>query len=325
MESLALATVVVDTGGIISAVDGAACGVVLGKDFVGRTWADVFSGWSLPSALPEDPKAYPFLLRGRTPKGDPVFVEMFHLPQAGINGPVVAVFRSDEVTALPYRLQQLCAVGEVACGVSHEMNNALTLVCGWLEVLRGELGENSPHQRTITVIREEAARTAELTRNLQEVARGASETPHDLDLNELLGDVTGLVRREMEKNRIVVDSQIAPDLPTVCGSAGRLKQALLNLLVNARQAMPDGGRIILTAGPEDGGVAVSVQDSGCGIPLELHSHIFRTFFTTKSDGTGLGLPITKKIIEDHGGVIQMESEPGCGARFTIRLPARAEP
>ena len=137
------------------------------------------------------------------------------------------------------------------------MNNALTLVCGWLEVLRGELGENSPHLRTINVVREEAARTAELTRNLQEVARGASETPRDLDLNELLGEVTGLVRREMEKNRIVVDSQIAPDLPTVCGSAGRLKQALLNLLVNARQAMPDGGRIVLSAGREgDGRVAV---------------------------------------------------------------------
>ena len=90
--------------------------------------------------------------------------------------------------------------------------------------------------------------------------------------------------------------------------------------------MPDGGRIVLTAGRErDGRVAVSVQDTGCGIPLELRAHIFRTFFTTKTDGTGLGLPITKKIVEDHGGAIQMESEPGHGARFTIRLPARAEP
>lgn len=326
MESLALATVVVDKGGVISAVDGAACGIVLGNDLVGRTWAEVFSGWSLPSALPEDPKAYPFLLRGRTPKGDPVFVEMLRLPQTAADRPIVALFRSDEVTALPHRLQQLCAVGEVACSVSHEMNNALTLVCGWLEVLRGELGENSPQLRTINLVREEAARTAELTRNLQEVARGASETPRDLDLNELLREVTGLVHREMERNRIVVDSQIAPDLPTVCGSAGRLKQALLNLLVNARQAMPDGGHILLTAGRErDGGVAVSVQDTGCGIPLELRSLVFRTFFTTKAGGTGLGLPITKKIVEDHGGVIQMESEPGHGARFTIRLPARAEP
>ena len=323
MESLALATVVVDTGGTISAVDGAACGIVLGNDLVGRTWAEVFAGWSLPTALPEDPKAYPFLLRGRTPKGDPVFVEMIRLPQNGAGRPIMALFRSDEVTALPYRLQQLCAVGEVACSVSHEMNNALTLVCGWLEVLRGELGENSPHLRTINVVRDEAARTAELTRNLQEVARGASETPRDLDLNELLGEVTGLVRREMEKNRIVVDSQIAPDLPTVCGSAGRLKQALLNLLVNARQAMPDGGRIVLTAGREgDGRVAVSVQDTGCGIPLELRAHVFRTFFTTKTDGTGLGLPITKKIVEDHGGTIRVESEPGRGSRFTILLPAR---
>jgi signal transduction histidine kinase len=130
----------------------------------------------------------------------------------------------------------------------------------------------------------------------------------------------------MEKNRIVVDSQIAPDLPTVCGSAGRLKQALLNLLVNARQAMPDGGRITISADRErDGRVAVAVEDTGCGIPSELHAHVFRTFFTTKSDGTGLGLPITKKIVEDHGGMIQMESEPGHGARFTIHLPTRTEP
>jgi len=325
MELPALATVIVDNRGVISAADGAGSGA-LGENLVGRAWADVFSGWGLPTALPEDPKAYPLLLRGVTPQGAAIFVEMFLLPPVGSQRLIAALFRTDEVTALPRRLQQLCAVGEVACSVSHEINNALTLVCGWLEVLRGDLGEGSPHLPTINLVREEAARTAELARNLQEVARGAAEPPRELDLKELLGEVAGLVRREMEKNRIAMDSRIAPDLPTVCGSAGRLKQALLNLLVNAQQAMPDGGSIILAAGQgPDGRVCVSVQDTGCGIPPELHSRVFRAFFTTKSDGTGLGLPITKKIVEDHGGTIRMESEPGRGSRFTILLPARASP
>ena len=326
MELPALATVIVDNRGVISAADGTADGFALGEKLVGRGWGDAFGSWGLPSALPEDPKAYPLLLRGVTPHGAPVFVEMFLLPPVGPQRPVAALFRTDDVTALPLRLQQLCAVGEVACSVSHEINNALTLVCGWLEVLRGDLGESSPHLPTINLLREEAGRMAELARNLQEVARGAAEPPRELDLKELLGEVAGLVRREMQKNRIAMDARIAPDLPTICGSAGRLKQALLNLLANARQAMPEGGSIVLTAGRQpDGHVCVSVEDTGCGIPPELHSRVFRAFFTTKSNGTGLGLPITKKIVEDHGGTIRLESEPGRGSRFTILFPARAAP
>ena len=204
------------------------------------------------------------------------------------------------------------------------MNNALTLVCGWLEVLRGELGDNSPHLRTVNVVREEAARTAELTRNLQEVARGASETPRDLDLNELLGEVTGLVRREMEKNRIVVDSQIAPDLPTVCGSAGRLKQALLNLLINALQAVERRGRIVVRVAAGGGFVSFEVRDTGPGIAPDKLATIFEPYYTTKSEGTGLGLWIAQQVALAHGGDIVAGNAPGGGASFTLRLPARAE-
>jgi two-component system NtrC family sensor kinase len=226
---------------------------------------------------------------------------------------------------MPPRLQQLCAVGEVSCGVCHEINNALTIVCGWLEVLRGDLGSDSPHLPTIELLRREAERLALLTRNLQEVARGENETPVDLNLKELLDEVAGLVSNDMEKNNIVFKTDLDAELPSVRGSVGRLKQALLNLLVNARQAMPKGGEILLAAHKADGQVALSVQDNGCGIPMELHARIFNTFFTTKPDGTGLGLPITKKIVEDHGGTIQLESAPQLGSRFTIRLPVRASP
>ena len=324
MERLTLATVIVDKFGIIAAADGAAGGVAFGRDFVGRLGAQFLSDWGLPDSFPDSPEAYPIRVRSASPKGEPVCVDIFRLPPGDREQPVVVLIRPAETSALSFRLQQLSGVGEIACNVSHEMNNALTIVCGWLEVLRGDVGNDSPHLPTIDLLRREAARLAELTRNLQEVARGGAEAPEDLDLKKLLADVTSLVHYDMEKNKIALETRISEDLPLVRGSSGRLKQALLNLLVNARQAMPAGGRITLVAAPDhDGHMCLAVRDTGCGIPAELHSRVFHTGFTTKPDGTGLGLSITKKIVEDHGGTVQLESAPGQGACFTIKLPVRS--
>lgn len=233
-----------------------------------------------------------------------------------------SVIEAEEPEALPARLQQLCGLGEISSNVAHEVNNALTILSGWLEVLRTDLAD-SPSKATVELLLGEVERIGKLTRNLQQVARGVQETPRDLDLGALLNDVSELVQRDMEKNRITLETRIAADLPPVCGRVGGLKQAMLNLLVNARQATQPGGRIALCAdaGP-DGQVTVTVRDTGCGIPPGLIAHVFQPFFTTKAEGTGLGLCITKRIIEEHGGALRLESKQGEWTLVTLELPAR---
>lgn len=321
MEPLALATVMIDDDGRIRAADGAVGGAVFGAEFVSRLWTDAFGSWGL-SSLPETNDLYPCRLRGFTPGGDSVFVDLLRLPSAGAGPFRLAIFREDESTALSPRMQALCGIGEISCSVSHEIKNALTPVCGYLDLWR-ELGVQELPK--FDLVQKEARRIAELTHNLQDVARGVTDEPEELDLQRLIAEVTGLFGREMEKSEIVMEARIDPELPRVRGTAGRLKQALINLLVNARHATPPGGHITVAAQKVNGHVELFVEDTGCGIPTELHARVFRTFYTTKPDGTGLGLPITKQIVEDHGGTIHLASVPGQGARFTISLPVRSTP
>lgn len=246
------------------------------------------------------------------------------LPADGLALPAADGERGMEgADGIPARLQQLCGLGEISSNVAHEINNALTILSGWLEVLKSDLAD-SPSRPTVDLLLGEVERIGKLTRNLQQVARGAQEPPAELDLDRLLSEVADLVRCDMDKNQVALETRIAPDLPAIRGRVGGLKQAMLNLLVNARQATPPGGRIELCATPgPDGCVTVTVRDTGCGIPPELLDQVFQPFFTTKPEGTGLGLCITKRIIEEHGGALRLDSRPGEGALVTMELPARA--
>jgi len=137
--------------------------------------------------------------------------------------------------------------------------------------------------------------------------------------------VLALVRNDMQNSNIKVESRLAGDLPLIRGTSARLKQALLNLLLNARQAMPSGGSVTVSADVDaQSFVRVAVEDSGCGIPKEARGRVFNPFFSTKENGTGLGLSVTRRIVEDHGGSLQLESEPGVGTRFTMRFPATVQ-
>lgn len=321
MESQSVATLILDQEGAVQAANGSVGDVSFAEASSGRRWPDCFQGWLPSPSLPELPDETMRRSRCFTPDGFPAVVDVIALPDATPQRQFLVTVRADEVSTLPLRLQQLCNVGEVSCGISHEMNNALTILCGWLEVMRGDMKEDHPQRGTIDLLRDEANRLATLARNLQEVARGDANSHEDLDVEKLLTEVTGLVRHEMERSRINLETSFEQGIPRVHGNSGRLKQALLNLLVNARQAMPEGGKITVAANRNQGShVDLVVEDTGTGIPLEYQARVFRNFFTTKQGGTGLGLPITKRIIEDHGGTIELESNPGSGSRFTIRLP-----
>jgi two-component system sensor histidine kinase HydH len=168
---------------------------------------------------------------------------------------------------------------------------------------------------------EESERVCMLARNLLEVARSTGAEQEPLDLAAVIADMLCLVRNDMKTSNVRVEERIEPDLPPVLGSRGRLKQALLNLLVNARQAMPKGGQVTLRVERDgDGRVAIRVADTGVGIPPENMERIFEPYFTTKENGTGLGLPVTRRIVEEHGGTLGVTSQAGAGTEFVIRLP-----
>lgn len=334
MEPISVGLVVVNESGIIAALDGPTERFGIMSDAVGQPWDEAFAPWDVPVLWHEDASALPCRLFATSPTGEPVSMEFFRIPvskdsspgAAGAEKPSIIVhLRGDLAHSIPEKQQQLCSLGELAAGVAHEMNNALTLVVGWLDLLFADMPEGDSRRDTLELLMNESMRVSKLTNNLLEVARGAGAPPQPLDVSQILEEVLALVRNEMHNSNIKLESRLPPELPAIRGTSARLKQALLNLLLNARQAMPSGGRVTISADvDEDSFVRVAVEDTGCGIPQDVQAQIFNPFFTTKKNGTGLGLSVTRRIVEDHGGSIQLESRPGSGARFTMRLPVMVE-
>jgi two-component system NtrC family sensor kinase len=288
----------------------------------GRGWADAFASWGLPAMPRAETPGEPCETYVYSPTGEAVHVVFLPIPSRQGPTQTMAVFRSALGNNLTDRQEQLCGLGEISAGVAHEMNNALTLLAGWLELLMADHEDNPSLRPTLELLMDEASRIGRLTRNLLEVARGAAEPQRELSVRDILDEVLTLVRYEMQHSNIELERIVPEDLPPVSASSGRLKQAVLNLLLNARQAMPSGGKVTVSAiRDRKGYLNLAVSDTGCGIPDELQPRIFSPFFTTKKNGTGLGLSVTRRIVEDHGGTIKLESKPGAGTRFTMRIPS----
>jgi signal transduction histidine kinase len=325
METISCTTVVVDDTGQIVALDGVDGSLGINPDIAGRPWMDAFESWGLPplangSAVTDARQMY-----ACSPTGEALNVEFIPIPSRNGSRQTIVLFRSAFGSSISDRQEQLCGLGEIAAGVAHEMNNALTLLIGWLELLMVDYQSDMKLFPTLDLLMGEANRIGQLTRNLLEVARGNAESSRPLDLGGILDEVLTLVRYEMQNSNIELERIVPDNLPTIQGSSGRLKQAMLNLLLNARQAMPTGGKVTVSAAPDPNGfVNLAVSDTGCGMSEDTSSRIFSPFFTTKENGTGLGLSVTRKIIEDHGGVMELESALGKGTRFTLKLPAATE-
>ena len=318
MERTTLAVLVADDRGIIVGQGGDAARFGFNGNLVGKSCAEVFSNghaqWS--------ESGWPVRAQIQVPNGERAQVDVCSL--SAPESRRLLIIRDEDAGLTPQQ-EVLCGLGELSASVAHEINNALTLLCGWLELVKGETAPGSSQYKTMELLAGESERIGHLTRNLLQVARGANEKPHDIDLAALVAEVVKLMQYDMKNCNIEVETRLAAGLPPVCGSAGRLKQALINLLVNARQAMPGGGKLAIIAQADGAGrVTLSVEDSGPGIAPELQGKIFSPFFTTKREGTGLGLPVTRRIAEDHGGTLSLRSRPGEGARFTLSLPARAQ-
>ncbi len=221
---------------------------------------------------------------------------------------------------------KLAAVGEMAASVAHELNNPLTTVTGFSELVLEDLPEDSPHKKELLMVLKEARRASSVVRRLLDFSRQGERVRASADLNEVVNDVIALTRHLVQTNKValIVEPDVA--LPWVSIDSNQMKQVLLNLIHNGLQAMPRGGemqvRTFLGKRENRDWVVMSVKDSGMGISIEDQLKIFEPFFTTKSSsgGTGLGLSVTYGIVADHGGTIEVFSQPGQGSVFEVWLP-----
>jgi PAS domain S-box-containing protein len=256
---------------------------------------------------------------------------------------VVGTFRDvTERRALEAQLvqaQKMEAVGQLAGGIAHDFNNLLTAVLGNLSLVMAALPEDDPAQEFGAAAERAALRAANLTGQLLGFSRRSVLRPRPLSLNASVDEVLTFLRRTIDP-RIQLEARKADDLAAVEAEPGQMTQVLMNLCLNARDAMPEGGRLLLETaevsveeerarhwiGARPGPfVRVRVSDTGFGMPPEVRARIFEPFFTTKGpgQGTGLGLAMVFGIVQQHGGWVECESEVGCGTRFDIYLPRAA--
>ena len=238
----------------------------------------------------------------------------------------------DENEALKKRLcemQRMTALGELVSTTTHEFNNVLMTIINYAKMgMRHQ--DQETRDKAFDKINKAGARAAKITNAVLGMARNRSEQFELTDLPQLIDESMVLLEREMQKYRISVEKHFEADVPQVPVIGNQIQQVLMNLLINARQAMTEGGRLVirLQQNPSCNAVELSVRDYGPGIPQEKLVRIFDAYFTTKQGpdetgkgGTGVGLSTCKNIIEAHGGKIRVESTVGKGTCFTLVLPA----
>jgi PAS domain S-box-containing protein len=226
--------------------------------------------------------------------------------------------------------EKMASLGLLAAGVAHEVNTPLTGISSYTQMLLDQADPADPRTQVLEKIEKQTFRAARIVNGLLTLARPNTAESAELgpvDLNTVIGDVLSLLEHQLEKGRIKVRRELATEPLTVIGSEFKLQQVFLNLMLNARDAMPSGGWLTLATKADGDEMVAEVSDTGSGIPTEHLARIYDPFFTTKAtgQGTGLGLSITYGIVREHEGVIHCQSAPGQGTRFTLRFRAATRP
>ncbi|HXX19680.1 MAG TPA: ATP-binding protein [Candidatus Acidoferrum sp.] len=218
--------------------------------------------------------------------------------------------------------EKLTSLGLLAAGVAHEVNTPLAVISNYIQMLAKQIPADDPRQKTIERIVKQTFRASEIVNNLLNFSRTGGAEPVAIDLNSILEETLSLVQHPFKTAQVSVVRNYAENLPPVLGSATRLQQVFLNLFMNARDAMPNGGMLEVRTGAHNGSVEIEVSDTGIGIPSEHVHRIFDPFFTTKATGrgTGLGLSVSYGIIKEHAGKVDVRSTPGKGTSFRLEFP-----
>lgn len=232
-------------------------------------------------------------------------------------------------TSLDEHQERLSTLGEMAAVLAHEIKNPMNSIIINLEVLKSTLPKVLPEEENLqlqkaekylSVIEREMKRLDNVIKSFLDLAAPPKKGRQAFDLNQIVLNNFELIRLELEQQNIEWHLELAEGMPHFHGNADQVRQAVLNLLLNAVQAMPEGGRITVTSAFDAKTLTLSIQDTGMGIKESIRSQIFSPYFTTKKKGSGLGLAIVRRILREHGGCVDVESEEGQGSRFHLVFP-----
>lgn len=244
---------------------------------------------------------------------------------------MVPTTETDQLRQQLLQAQKLSSVGALASSVAHEFNNILTTIMNYAKLALRPSADEAGRTQALEKILKGSQRAATIINSMLGFARNTATQREDTDLASLVEEVLILTEKDLSKHRIQVEKRFN-GRPRACVVPAQIEQVLLNLIINARQAMPRGGHLRLEVRPagEDGLVELRVSDTGQGIPPERLRLIFEPFYTTKEPddgghgGTGLGLSVCRQIIEQHNGRVRVESLVGKGSTFTVKLPVRQD-
>lgn len=227
------------------------------------------------------------------------------------------LFKAEEQLRIAERLS---ALGELSASMAHEIRNPLGSIKGAAEILRDAFSKDDARFEFVQILLKETDRLNHILQDFLDFARSKTPRFQESDINEVMEFVLALTAREAEKVGVKVEKKLSPNVARINMDPDLMKQAFLNLVLNAIQAMPTGGVLTIECAAESGAAVVKVSDTGVGISAESRKRLFTPFFTTKKNGTGLGLAIVYRIIQNHNGMIDVESELGKGTTFIIRIP-----
>jgi PAS domain S-box-containing protein len=300
------------------------------NDAVGKPLDAIFPV-ELLVELPSDAQSvlslYKFHLH--TPADQTLIVNISAVPLVGKDGQIqgrLLIFNdlTERVNLEDQLIQaeKLSSIGLLAAGVAHEVNTPLAVITSQAQMLLRQLPVDDARAPILDKVIKQAFRASEITNNLLKFSRLSGSDYTELDLNKLVRETLSLVEPMLRASKITVNAQLCSSLPLVYANPGKLQQVFMNLIMNARDAMPRGGQLTLESQCEDSSVRVEVSDNGVGISPEHLSKIFDPFFTTKSTsrGTGLGLAVTYGIIREHLGKIEVQSAVGHGTSFRVEFP-----
>jgi len=217
---------------------------------------------------------------------------------------------------------KLTSIGLLAAGVAHEVNTPLAVISSYSQMLRKEISPEDSRYKLLEKIIKQTFRASEIVNNLLNFSRTNATEFAEVDVHQVIRDTIALLEHQFQSARIRVEQDFRAEDPITAGNAGKLQQVFLNLFVNARDAMPEGGEIRVITDTMNSKLEIIVHDTGSGISGENITKIYDPFFTTKrpGKGTGLGLSVSYGIVQEHGGTMTVESKPGTGTSFRLELP-----